>query len=184
MPLESTIITYSCIALSLILIIMSVRLLMKKVKRKIRKWGISGLVSGKALLITTLIFSGSSDAQALLDYTPSAFQKTLVQSKFDIDYEDNRLVFASDRGVTGTMGISKSKIQLSIVMQLGAPKALETTKQLVTSFTSNTVLQKQIDEVLRKKSSKRISIQNGYIEINGGSLYLHVEKPFNITPKS
>lgn len=102
------------ILLAVVLIVYAVVALLKKAKRAVRRWHFASLFSGKALLIGTLLFGGEDEVQAFLQYTPYSFQQTILSSDFEFDYKDNRLLFAKDDTLSGSIQLDNQHVKVFI----------------------------------------------------------------------
>jgi hypothetical protein len=161
---------------ALVILLFSMRPFIKKLRRKVRKRIYGTIASSKGLLLVLLLFGGNSDVSEVLQYTPAGFQTSLLASHYDIDYSDSTIHFTSNRGVNGTVGMHNNKVLLSLIITLSTPKSLETAKELAQSFTVTSALTRQMDELIRKKGNRRIQIEDGYLEVKDGVMYLQVER--------
>lgn len=165
------------IILAVVLIVYAVVALLKKAKRAVRRWHFASLFSGKALLIGTLLFGGEDEVQAFLQYTPYSFQQTILSSDFEFDYKDNRLLFAKDDTLSGSIQLDNQHVEVFVSAQISTPQNLQTFYQVVTSLTPSAQEISQIRELVNKKVNRKIGFTQGYVELKGSTVEIMLERP-------
>lgn len=163
--------------LAVFLIVYAVIALFKKAKRAVRRLHFASLFSGKALLIGTLLFGGNDEVEALLQFTPYSFQQTLLSSDFEFDYKDNRLLFAKDDALSGSIQLKDENVRVLVSAQIGAPKNVQTFYQVVSALGPTTQEVVQIKDLVHKKVNRKLSFAHGYVELKGTTVELMLERP-------
>jgi hypothetical protein len=175
LPQDTTSMVLLLIAVGLI--VFSARALFKKAKKALRKRYFAGLISGKALLIGTLLLGGGDDVQTLLRLTPSPFQQFMLASDFDLDDRDNRILFSKDKAVSGYVQFEEQRATVFLSAEIGYPQSVQTVYEAVNAFAPSAQAVSSIQELIRQKVNRRILLPNGYVEVKGSKVEVRLERP-------
>jgi|GEM_PF-1677154 hypothetical protein len=179
LPQDTTSMILLLIALGLI--VFSVRAMLramyKKAKRALSKRYFAGLISGKALLIGTLLLGGGDDVQTLLRHTPSPFQQFMLASDFDLDVKDNRILFSKEKAISGYVQFEEQRATVFLTAEISYPQSVQTVCEAVNAFAPSAQAVSAIQELIRQKVNRRIPLPNGYVEVNGSNVKVQLDRP-------
>lgn len=100
----------------------------------------------------------------------------LEELKFDISFKENGISFASDKGITGVLGINGNTVFLELTTDQEDAETVETIIRIANMFSNNNTVEDRIEAFVGQEGEQRIDLGNGgYLETDGKVTKLYLE---------